>query len=154
MSAFDAWLIVLVSAAPISELRGAIPLALARGAPAAAAFFLALAGNLLIIPLILFGLRIGEAWIRRWSIGARLLDWAFGRVRRREHLIRRYGPIGLVLLVAIPLPGTGAWTGAIAAHVLSIPWRRAILPIAAGVVIAGILVLLASLGILRLAGVG
>jgi len=153
MSAFDAWLIVLLSAAPISELRGAIPLAMARGAVPAAAFFLALAGNLLVIPLILFGLRLGEDWIRRWPLGARLLDWTFGRVRRHEQLIRRYGPIGLVLLVAIPLPGTGAWTGAIAAHVLSIRPRRAIAPIALGVVIAGILVLLASIGFFRLAGV-
>ncbi|MBU0596060.1 small multi-drug export protein, partial [Candidatus Bipolaricaulota bacterium] len=150
MSAFDAWLIVFVSAAPISELRGAIPLALARGATPAAAFFLALAGNLLVIPLILFVLRIGETWIRRVPVGARLLDWAFGRIRRRENLIQRYGPIGLVLLVAIPFPGTGAWTGAIAAHVLAIPWRRAIPLIAVGVVIAGVLVLLASVGLFRL----
>jgi len=154
MNAVDAWMTVLLSAAPISELRGAIPLAVARGAAPVAAFFLALAGNLLVIPLILYGLRFGERWIRRWPIGARLLDWLFGRVRRREHLIRRYGPFGLILLVAIPLPGTGAWTGAIAAHVLAIPPRRSVLPIAMGVVIAGVLVLLATLGAFHLVGVG
>jgi uncharacterized membrane protein len=154
MSAIDAWIVLLVSVAPISELRGAIPLALARGAPVPAAFFLALTGNLVVIPLVLLCLRLGESWIRRVPAGARLLDWLFGRVRRHERLIRRYGPLGLALLVAIPLPGTGAWTGAIAAHVLSIPPRRALVPIAAGVMIAGVLVLLASLGLFRLAGVG
>jgi len=154
MSAFDALLTLVLSAAPVSELRGAIPVALARGAAPATAFFLALAGNLLVIPVILFVLRVGERWIRRWNPAAKLLDWAFSRVRRRERWIRRLGPFGLFLLVAIPLPGTGAWTGAFAAHLLSIPPRRAVPPIVIGVVVAGILVLSACLGLLRLFGIG
>ena len=154
MSALDAWLTLIVSAAPIAELRGAIPLALARGAAPLTAFSLSLAGNLLVIPIVLFGLRFGEAWVRRWSLPARILDWAFGRVRRREGWVLRYGPLGLFLLTAIPLPGTGAWTASFVAHILSIPPRRAMPPIAVGVVTAGVLVLLACLGFFRLLGVG
>ena len=154
MSALDAWMTLIVSAAPIAELRGAIPLALARGAAPLTAFSLSLAGNLLVIPVVLFGLRFGEAWIRRWSVPAKSLDWAFGRVRRREGWVRRYGPIGLFLLTAIPLPGTGAWTASFVAHILSIPPRRAVLPIGIGVVIAGVVVLFACLGFFRLFGVG
>ena len=150
MNTVDAVITLLISAAPIAELRGGIPFALARGASAEAAFFLALGGNLIVIPALLFGLSAGERLIRRFEVGERIVDLAFGRVRRRRKLIERYGPLGLFFLVAIPLPGTGAWTAAIGAHLFGIEPRRAILPIALGVLIAGILVLFGSLGLIRL----
>ena len=150
MRTLDLFVTLLLSAAPVSELRGGIPFALARGASPPAAFFLALAGNLVIIPALLFGLSAGERLIRRCEAGRRIIDLTFGRVRRRRRLIDRYGPVGLFFLVAVPLPGTGAWTGAIAAHLFGIRPRRAAIPIASGVVIAGVLVLSASLGLIRL----
>ncbi|MCK5246513.1 small multi-drug export protein, partial [Candidatus Bipolaricaulota bacterium] len=76
----------------------------------------------------------------------------FARSRRKGRWIERLGSLGLVLLVAIPLPGTGAWTGAIASRLLGIPNKRALLWISVGVVAAGILVLLASLGAIHLFG--
>jgi uncharacterized membrane protein len=154
MGPFDAIMTVLLSAAPITELRGGIPFALARGAPAWLAFALALAGNLAVVPLLLFGLRAGERMVRRFGVGDRILDRVFARVRRKRGPIDRYGPIGLLLLVAVPLPGTGAWTGAIAAHLFGIAPRRASVPIVAGVLIAGVLVLLAGVGVIRLFAAG
>jgi len=148
----DAVITLLISAAPIAELRGGIPFALARGAGAEAAFFLAIAGNLAVIPALLFGLAAGERLIRRSAAGERFVDFAFGRIRRRGRLIDRYGPIGLFLLVAVPLPGTGVWTAAIGAHLFGIGPRRAALPIALGVLVAGLLVLSGSLGLIRLFG--
>ena len=154
MSLGSALLIVGVSAAPIAELRGGIPLAISQGYAPAAAFLLAVLGNLLIVPLLLVGFRYGEDLLLRWRASRSLLEWVFARTRRKGRLIERIGPAALVLLVAIPLPGTGAWTGAIAARVFGIPMRRALPWIAVGVLIAGIIVLLVSLGLFELFGIG
>lgn len=143
-----------LSAAPVAELRGGLPFALALGIHPAAAFALAVAGNLLIVPILLFGLGTIERVLRGWRPTERLMEAIFARTRRKGRLLDRFGAAGLILLVAIPLPGTGAWTGAIAAILLGVPARRAFLLITIGVLIAGILVLLASLGAFRLFGAG
>ena len=150
----SALLIVGVSAAPIAELRGGLPLAISRGYPAGAAYLLAVFGNLLVVPILLVGLRYGEELLLRWRPTRVLLEWLFSRTRRKGRLIERAGPAALVLLVAIPLPGTGAWTGAIAARLFGIPIRKALPWIVLGVLIAGIVVLLVSLGLFELFGIG
>ena len=154
MSLGTALLIIGVSAAPIAELRGGIPLAISQGLPPAAAYLLAVLGNLAIVPLVLVGIRYGETLLLRWKASRALLEWVFARTRRKGRLIERAGPIALVLLVAVPLPGTGAWTGAIAAHLFGIPMRRSLRWIALGVLIAGIVVLLVSVGLFELFGIG
>ena len=153
MSLGSALLIIGVSAAPIAELRGGIPLAISQGYTPASAFLLAVLGNLLIVPVVLVGLRYGEELLLRWGPSRVLLEWLFARTRRKGRLIERVGPVALVLLVAIPLPGTGAWTGAIAARLFGIPMRRALPWIGVGVLIAGIIVLLVSLGLFELFGI-
>jgi len=154
MTLGSALLIIGVSAAPIAELRGGIPLAISQGYAPAAAFLLAILGNLLIVPLLLVGFRYGEELLLRWRLSRALLEWVFARTRRKGRLIERAGPAALVLLVAIPLPGTGAWTGAIAARLFGIPMRKALPWIGVGVLIAGIIVLLVSLGLFELFGIG
>jgi uncharacterized membrane protein len=149
----SALLIIGVSAAPIAELRGGIPLAISQGYTPAAAFLLAVLGNLLIVPVVLVGLRYGEELLLRWGLSRVLLEWLFARTRRKGQLIERAGPVALVLLVAIPLPGTGAWTGALAARLFGIPMRKALPWIGVGVLIAGIIVLLVSLGLFELFGI-
>jgi len=142
-----------VSAAPVAELRGGLPLAISYGFSPAAAFFIAVIGNLLPVLPLLLGLGWGERQLRRFTPLERPLDWVFTRTRRKGRLISRYGAIGLIILVAIPLPATGAWTGAIAAFLFGIPPRRAFPLIVVGVLIAGVVVLLASLGMFHLVGV-
>jgi uncharacterized membrane protein len=93
-----------------------------------------------------------ERVLRRSALLGRCLDWVFARTRRKGRLISRYEAIGLVLLVAIPLPATGAWTGAVAAVLFGIPAKRAFPLIAGGVLVAGVIVLLVSLGTFRLFG--
>ena len=95
-----------------------------------------------------------ERILSSWRPTARLVDAILRRTRRKGRLVERLGSLGLVLLVAIPLPGTGAWTGAIAAILLGVPVRRALVCITIGVLVAGVLVLSASLGAFRLFGVG
>ncbi len=150
MSAIHAVTVLAVSAAPIAELRGGLPLAISHGFSPAAAFFLAIAGNLLPVLPILLGLGWGERIARRWSLLERPLDWVLARTRRKGWLIERYGAIGLILLVAIPLPATGAWTGAIAAFLFGIPSKRAFPLITVGVLIAGVVVLALTLSGIRL----
>jgi uncharacterized membrane protein len=128
-----------LSAAPVAELRGGLPYALSRGADPEVAYGLAVLGNLLVVPILLLGLRWLERLLRGRRAADRLLGVLFARTRRKGRWIERFGAVGLVLLVAIPLPGTGAWTGAIAAVLLGIPARRALLLIALGVLVAGVL---------------
>jgi len=154
MNPGTALLVIGLSAAPVAELRGGIPLALSQGFSPAAAFLLAVLGNLAIVPVLLLGFSYGERLLLRWRPTRVLLEAVFARTRRKGRLIERAGPIALVLLVAIPLPGTGAWTGAIAARLFGVPFRRALPPIVLGVLIAGGVVLAASLGAFRLIGIG
>lgn len=129
-----------VSMAPVIELRGAIPMGVAAGLPLWAATALSMAGNLVPVPFLLLLIRRIFDWLRHTT----LLGSTIERLERRAHLkgrmVRKYRVLGLMLLVAIPLPGTGAWTGALVAAVLDIRMKSALPAIAAGVVIAGVLV--------------
>lgn len=111
---------------PVVELRGAIPLGVAAGLPPAVAAVTAMAGNLTPVPCILLLLRRVFALMRKSAWLGPKVD----RLERRAHLkgrkVRKYRTLGLVLLVAIPLPGTGAWTGALVADVLDIRMRTAL----------------------------
>jgi len=134
------YIIMIVGALPVSELRGAIPLGLSFGMPIQKALWLAIAGNLLpIIPVLLF-LEPVSAKLRKFKIWARFFDWLFERTRKKSDKIQKYEALGLVIFVAIPLPMTGAWTGAIAASLFKIKFRYAFPAIVLGVVIAGIVV--------------
>jgi uncharacterized membrane protein len=154
MTAGDWILTLLLSAAPVAELRGGLPYALAQGAAPALAFAAAVGANLAVIPFLLLILARLDRFLRRWRWTSRAATWVLTRTRRRGRIVERLGPLGLVILVAIPLPGTGAWTGCLVAFLLGIPMKKALPRIAVGVVIAGVLVLLAGLGVLRLFGAG
>lgn len=145
---------ILLSAIPLTELRASIPLAFtvmssATGWPWWKIYLLALAGNLLPVPLILWLLEPVSGYLRRWRLFDRFFDWLFDRTRRRVGpKVKRYEALGLTLFVAIPLPVTGAWTGSLAAFLFGIPRRLAIPAIALGVAIAGALVTLIMTGTL------
>lgn len=141
-------MVILLSGAPVSELRGGIPYGLVHEAPVAAVVAVALAVNLAVVPLIFAFLRWGENGLRLWAPFDRIIDGVMSRTRARSGFVRRAGPIGLVLLVGVPLPGTGVWTAAFAAFLLGIPFRRAFPSIALGAGIAAVVVTLASLGVL------
>lgn len=132
---------ILLSVLPISELRGAIPYAVARGVSLPAAFLLAAACNVLVAPFAFLFLGTLHGLFRRWPFYARLFDRIVARARLKVGpAVEKYGYWGLLVFVAIPLPMTGAWTGAIGAWVLGMGKRKASLYIALGVVIAGVVV--------------
>ncbi|MDY6893387.1 MAG: small multi-drug export protein [Chloroflexota bacterium] len=133
--------VFLTAAAPISELRGAIPLAIAvLDISWPLAFLVAYLGNLFPVPFILLLLDPLSRLLSRIHIFERILNWIFSISRRRGGIIERYGAIGLVLFVAIPLPITGAWTGSIVAFLLGMKFRYAFPAIMLGVFIAGVIV--------------
>jgi len=104
------------------------------------AFPVAFAGNLLPVPFLLLFLDPVSKFLSKIGLFERILSWVFRLSRRRGGLIERHGAIGLVLFVAIPLPVTGAWTGAIVAFLLGLSFWRAFPAIVLGVVIAGVIV--------------
>ena len=134
------WAVFLLSMLPVTELRVAIPLGVAWGLAPAESFFWAIGGNFVpIIPLLLL-LGYILRWLKRFKLFAAPLKRLEAHNQRRQEQVRRYGMIGLTLLVAVPLPGTGIWTGCLVATLLSLPFWPAVAAITAGEVIAGILV--------------
>ena len=145
--------IFLISALPIVELRLAIPLGiLYYDQPWAAVLVASLLGNLLPVPFLLLFLDYTVRILRKVGPLRRVIDWVFERTRKRGTIVEKYKRVGLVLLVAIPLPGTGAWTGSVAASIFGVEFRRALISITIGVLIAGLLV--TALSILGLLGAG
>jgi len=138
--------VFLIAASPLVELRGAIPLAILHyRLPWYAAFVVAVLGNLLPVPFLLLFLDPLTRLVSKVKIFERILNWIFERTRRRGKLIEKYERIGLMLFVTVPLPGTGAWTGSIAAFLLGLKFKNALLSIALGVFIAGVIVTVLSL---------
>ncbi len=145
-----AWLVVLLAAAlPVSELRGAIPLAIGvYGYDPWQAYLLAVLGNLLpVVPLLLFLGPVSD-WLRRFTFWDKFFTWLFSRTRRkyiREH--ESFSLTALALFVAVPLPVTGAWTGCAIAFLLGFRFWPAFAAISIGVLLAGVIVTATVLGV-------
>ena len=141
-----------LSMVPVLELRGAIPLGVAGGLTPLGAMILAIAGNLVPVPFIILFIRRIFRLLKRWDRLRPAVEKLERRGASKTETIRKYQWLGLVLLVAIPLPGTGAWTGALAAALMNMRLRSALPAITIGVVIAGFLVTALSYGVLHLLG--
>ncbi len=150
----EALVVLMIAALPVSELRGAIPVAMGvYGFDPVTAYLLGVVGNLVPVPIVLALLEPVLALLRRSAILRRPVDWLLARTRRRySPSIARLGAAALVLFVAIPFPATGAWTGTLIAYVFGIPFKYAFSLIALGVGIAGVIVTLATLGVIQLWG--
>ena len=142
-----AW-VLLITVVPISELRGGIPLGILRyGLDPLFVFSLAIIANALVFFPIFFSLRLFYSKIlSRISLFDRYLD---SLRRRGKPKADKYGSWGLLFFVAIPLPITGVYTATALAWLLDMDWRKAFPPVGIGVVIAGIMVLLGTLGIVE-----
>lgn len=140
--------IVLISMVPVIELRGAIPVGLAMDLPFWTTFIAALIGNLIPVPfLILFTRKVFE-WLRTKSaLLEKFVSKLEAKAAKNEELIKKYELLGLCILVAIPLPGTGAWTGSLVAAVFDLRLKHSFPAIALGVLIAGIIVSVVSYGV-------
>ncbi|MBQ3084324.1 MAG: small multi-drug export protein [Clostridia bacterium] len=126
---------------PVIELRGAIPFAVGMGLDYHVAIPIAVVGNLLPVPFISFFIRKIFAWMRKKMPKLnRMVDKLEGRAKSKTDTVLKSAFWGLFILVAIPLPGTGAWTGALIAAMLDMRLKKAFPAIAAGVITAGAIV--------------
>ena len=139
---------LFISMVPVIELRGAIPVATAAGMNFWAAILVSIVGNLIPVPFIIIFLKKLFAWLRRISPK---LDYLVSKLEKRaekkSESVRKYAFWGLFILVAIPLPGTGAWTGAMVAAILDMPLKKAFPAIALGVLGAAAIVSFVTFGV-------
>lgn len=138
----------LISMVPVLELRGAIPIGVAHGLDYRAAIAVSIVGNLVPVPFIVLFIRKIFAWLRTKSERLNAFVTRMEqRALKKSDTVRRARFWGLFLFVAIPLPGTGAWTGALIAAVLNMRLKRAVPVIFLGVVIAGCIITLLTHGV-------
>lgn len=143
----DILLTFLVAMVPVVELRGAIPFGVVRGLNLWTAIIASVLGNLVPVPFIILFIRRIFAWMRAHMPK---LDGLVTRMEKKAEknraAVEKYAFWGLAILVAIPLPGTGAWTGALVAAMMEMRLKRAFPAIVIGVVIAGVIVSVVTYG--------
>ena len=141
----------LVSMVPLIELRGAIPIAVGMQVPLVQAYIIAVIGNMLPVPIIFFFARKVLIWgqdkkyigkfftfcLKKGEAGGKKLQQKAGRGLY----------LALLLFVGIPLPGTGAWTGTLAASILDMDFKKSVIAVTLGVVLAGVIMAVLSLGV-------
>jgi len=144
-------IVFLISMVPLIELRGAIPYAVGFDLPLIPSYIVAVIGNLLPVPFIfLFGRKILEWGKDKKYIGG-FFQWCLQKGekggRKLESKAGRGLYVALLLFVGIPLPGTGAWTGTLAASLLNLDFKKSCVYVMLGVILAGCIMLAASLGV-------
>ena len=138
---------IFISMVPVIELRGAIPIATAHGLNFWVAIVCSIIGNLIPVPFIIIFIRKIFELMRKWSVKLdKLVTKLEDRAQKKSDVVLKYAFWGLVILVAIPLPGTGAWTGALVAAMLNMRLRKAFPAIALGVLIAAVIVSVVTYG--------
>lgn len=138
--------VFLVSMLPIVELRGAIPFGVGLGMDWRLIYLISVAGNLLPIPFIILFFRPVLTFLKKTRIFRPFAEWVHKRSMKKVGNVTKYKMLGLFLFVAIPLPGTGAWTGAAIAALLNMRLKQAMPAIALGVLVAGVLMMGISYG--------
>ncbi|MBQ1231356.1 MAG: small multi-drug export protein [Clostridia bacterium] len=133
-------IIFIISLMPILELRGGLIAAAILGVDWAIAFPICVIGNMLPIPFELLFIRKIFKWMKRFRPFYKMITWIEERAEKKSKEIETKISIGLFLFVAIPLPGTGAWTGGLVADVLGVKFKKAIPIILVGVITAGLII--------------
>ena len=141
--------VIICSMIPIIELRGAIPLGAALGMPWWLNYICAVVGNMIPIPFILLFIRKFIAWMTasRVKFFNKIGGWLTRKAEKNREKIEKYSFWGVCLFVAIPLPVTGAWTGSLVAAMIDMKFWKALLSCLFGVMIAGVIMTLASYGV-------
>lgn len=137
-----------ISMLPIIELRGAIPVGAASGLPWYANYLLCCIGNILPVPIILLFVEYVLNFMKKTRHLDKIAYWVEEKAEKYKGQVTKYATWGLLLFVAIPLPGTGAWTGSLVAAFIKMNKKTAFLSVLGGVLIAGVIVTLISYGVL------
>lgn len=138
-------LVIIVAAMPFVELRGAIPLGITLGLSPMHSTIISIIGNMAIVPILLKILNPIMNYFEQTVIFSKTIGWVKRRtLNKTKDTIKKYSLLGLFILVAIPMPTTGAWTGCVAASLLKLDYKKSLLAILFGVLTAGIIVYVIS----------
>ena len=151
---FIKYLIVfLISMIPLIELRVAVPYAIYLGLPVIPSYIIAIIGNMLPVPIIFFFARKVLLWGKDKKYIGKFFTFCLEKGEKGGNKLKAKAKNGLYvalfLFVGIPVPGTGAWTGTLAASILDMDFKKSVIAVMAGVVLAGIIMGLISLGLFR-----
>ena len=141
-------LVFIISLMPILELRGGLLAAALLNLSPWQSYIICIIGNLLPIPFILLLIKKILAWMRNSKHFKGFAGWLDKKVEKHKGQIEKYGYLGVVLFVGIPLPGTGAWTGSLIASVLELDRKKTFLAVCLGVFMASIIMMILSFGLL------
>ena len=152
---FIKWIITaIVGMMPIVEIRGAIPIGVTLGLDYPTSYIFSFIGNIVPIFFIVKYAKPLFDFFGRWKFFKKIIDFATEKATRKikeSEKLQNFAALGLFLFVAIPLPTTGAWVGSLIANFLDLPLKKAFLPLAAGVAVAGFIVLVATGSVVALA---
>ena len=146
------WCVFVCAMIPIIELRGAIPLGAALDLPPLINYLLAVCGNLLPVPFILLFIRKILDWMENVRCFQKLVRWLRAKAEKGRGKLEKYAVIGLAIFVAIPFPGTGAWTGSLVAALMGMKFSKAMISAICGVLVAGVVMSLLSYGVVAAFG--
>ena len=144
-------MVFLISMVPLIEIRGAIPYAVGIGLPKTTSYIIAIIGNMAPVPIIyLFARRVLE-WGKDKKLTGKFFTWCLVKGERGgKKLLAKAGKglfWALFAFVAIPFPGTGAWTGTLAASILNMDFKKSVIAVMAGVLVAGLIMMVLSFGL-------
>lgn len=139
--------ILILAAIPIIEQKAAIPIGIVAGLPVWEVYLITLIGAIIPSPIIIWFIEYIFTYLRRYSVMDKLITWFEDKTRKKSGNIEKYKLFGLFLFVAIPLPGTGVWTGSLAAVLLGIEKKQAVVAVLMGAAVCGLLILAFTSGI-------
>ena len=143
-------LVFIISLMPILELRGGLIAASLLNMDPVKSYIISIIGNVLPVPFILLLITKILDWMRKSKVSFfyKVAAWLDEKVEKHKGQIEKYGYLGLILFVGIPLPGTGAWTGSLIASVLNLDRKKTFIAVMAGILMASVIMMLLSFGIL------
>ncbi len=143
-------LVFIISLMPILELRGGLLAAALLGMNPVTSYIISIIGNIIPVPFILLLITKILAWMRKSKVTLfnKVANWLDEKVEKHKGQIEKFGYLGVILFVGIPLPGTGAWTGSLIASVLELDKKKTFISVMIGIFMASIIMMLLSFGIL------
>ena len=147
--------VFFLSMVPVLELRAAIPVGATLGLEWVANYLICVIGNMIPVPFILLFIRHVLEWMKKVPHLNKIAIWVENKAQKNTPKVQKYASLGLLIFVALPLPGTGAWTGTLAASLLNMGFKKSVLACMGGVVLAGVIMgTLSLLGVSVLGSIG
>ena len=141
-------LVFIISLMPILELRGGLLAAALLGLDPIKSYIICMIGNIIPVPFILWFINKILEWMRKSKHFSKIAKWLDKKVEKHKGQIEKFGYLGIVLFVGIPLPGTGAWTGSLIASVLEMDKKKTFISVLIGVFMASVIMMIFSYGLL------